>query len=133
MPDSIQLSSIFPVTPDELYRAWLNSDEHTAFSGGEAEVTPKVGTEFSAWDGYITGKNLELYPGRKIIQSWRTDEFEETDADSRLEIQLEAVPGGCKLTLLHSGIPDGEGEKYAEGWEEHYFVPMRVYFSENDL
>ena len=132
MPDSIRLSAEFPVTPDEIYRAWLNSDEHTAFTGGEAFVKPKVGTTFSAWDEYITGTNLELIPGRKIVQSWRTTEFKDDDPDSRLEIRLEVIPGGCRLVILHTELPDGDGPKYEDGWEDHYFVPMRVYFGESD-
>jgi activator of HSP90 ATPase len=132
MPDSIYLTVEFSVTPDELYRAWLNSDEHTAFTGSEAFVKPKVGTEFSAWEEHITGTNLELIPGRKIVQSWRTTEFNDDDPDSRLEIRFEVVPGGCKLILSHTELPDGDGPIYQDVWEDNYFVPMRVYFDTSD-
>lgn len=133
MPESIRLTAEFPVTPDELYRAWLSSAEHTAFTGSEAVIFPKVGKEYTAWDEYISGKNLELYPGRKIVQTWRTSEFNEDDPDSKVVINFEIMPGGCMLVLEHSNIPDGDGQKYADGWEEFYFEPMRVYFGEEPV
>jgi activator of HSP90 ATPase len=128
MPDSIRLTAEFPVTPDELYRAWLNTHEHTAFTGSPAEISPKIGGTFSVWDDYITGHNLELYPGRKIVQAWRTTEFAEADPDSKLTIHFEIMPGGCKLILEHNELPDGDGEKYKDGWEKYYLEPMKVYF-----
>lgn len=132
MPENIRLSAEFPVTPDVLYRAWLNSNEHTAFTGGEAIITPKVGTTYSAWDEYITGQNLELISGRRIVQTWRTTDFPDDAPDSRLEVIFETIPGGCRLILNHSDLPDGDGEKYEADWEESYFVPMSVYFSEDE-
>ncbi len=44
--------------------------------------------------------------------------------------KLEEVKGGTRVTLLHSDIPDGQGKKYEEGWQESYFEPMKEYFSE---
>jgi activator of HSP90 ATPase len=94
-----------------------------------AKVEPRVGGAFTAWDGYITGKTLELKPYTRIVQAWRTSEFAAGDPDSRLEITLEAAKGGTKLSLFHSNLPDGQAEGYESGWEESYFAPMRKYFS----
>lgn len=98
-------------------------------TGSAAKVQARVGGRFSAWDGYITGKTLELQAHTRIVQAWRTGEFAERDPDSRVEIVLENVEGGTTLILTHSGIPDGQAENYQTGWEEWYFAPMREYFS----
>ena len=50
-------------------------------TGGDAEVSERVGAAYSAWDGYITGRNVELVPGRSIVQTWRTSEFADDDPD----------------------------------------------------
>ncbi len=128
MAISFTISDTFPTTPKALYAAWLDSDSHAAMTGGEAHISAELGTSFSAWDGYITGQNLELEPGKRIVQSWRTTEFAAQDPDSRLEILLEPVPEGTKLTLIHQEIPEGQPD-YALGWEDFYFKPMREYFS----
>jgi activator of HSP90 ATPase len=46
-----------------------------------------------------------------------------------VEIILEEVSGGTKVTLIHTKIPDGQGESYKQGWDDFYFTPMRAYFS----
>lgn len=37
---------------------------NTAFTGSKATCDAGVGGEFTAWDGYISGKNLELEKGK---------------------------------------------------------------------
>ncbi len=72
-----------------------------------------------------------LEPNHRIVQSWRTTEFPPESPDSRLELILEEVEGGTKLTLRHSNIPEGQGQMYKDGWVEWYFEPMQAYFSED--
>jgi uncharacterized protein YndB with AHSA1/START domain len=72
--------------------------------------------------------NLELEPGRRILQSWRTDEFSPEEADSRLEVLLEPEGDGTQLTLRHTQLPE-HGQQYEDGWRENYFEPMSEYYS----
>ena len=128
--ESLRLIAILPATPDRVYAAWLSAKEHTKFTGGKATIEPGVGGKHTAWDDYITGKHVELVPGKKIVQTWRTTEFPEGAADSRIEILLE--PKGkteTTLTLLHTSIPEGQSRQYKDGWGEHYFEPLREYFA----
>ena len=127
MKVSITLKETFPVKPEVLYKAWLNSEEHTRMTGGEAVCTDHIGGDFTAWDGYISGKNKSLSPNKEIVQDWRTSEFEETQADSLLTLQFKEIPVGCELTLIHTEIPEGQSD-YAQGWIDHYFIPMKDYF-----
>lgn len=130
MQESIECSIVLPVGAEQLYRAWLNSAAHSGFTGSPAQVDPRVGGRFSAWDGYIEGVTLELEPYRRILQAWRSSEFPEGSPDSRLEILLEdAGQGQTRLTLLHSEIPAGQGQTYLQGWEDYYFQPMQEYFA----
>jgi uncharacterized protein YndB with AHSA1/START domain len=118
-----------PASPEQVYRAWMSSQEHSAFTGSPAEIDPATGGRFTAWDGYIQGTTLALEPYRRILQAWRTTEFPPDSPDSCLEVQLEAVEGGARLILLHQDLPEGQGASYAQGWEDYYFEPMRDYFS----
>ena len=122
------VSTLIPASPEEIYKAWLSSDGHTEMTGGSAILSSEVGAEFTAWDGYIQGRNLELEYGKRIVQSWRTTEFSDDDPDSCIEISLEAVGDQTKLTLHHTGLPP-HGGQYEQGWEESYFEPMREYFT----
>jgi uncharacterized protein YndB with AHSA1/START domain len=123
------VSDVIPASPQEIYDAWLSSAGHEAITGGPgAKASAGVGDGFTAWGGYTSGKNVELEPGRRIVQSWRTTGFDETDADSQIEILLEPVVGGTMLTLRHSNIPDGH-TTYREGWQRYYFETMKAHFT----
>lgn len=132
MSESFEVSTVLPATAERIYEAWLSSNEHAAFIGSSAEIDAAVGGRFSMWDGYIEGVNEELEPNRRIVQSWRTTEFPPESPDSRLEIVLEAVEGGTRLTLSHTELPEGQGKQYRDGWQEHYFERMREYFSSGE-
>lgn len=129
--DSFIVSAVIPAAPERIYRAWLSGREHAKMTGGAATGSARAGGKFTAWDGYITGKNLELEEGRRIVQAWRTSEFPEDAPDSRLEVRLAPVKGGTKVTLAHSEIPKGQGTDYEGGWTEHYFSPMKEYFGKS--
>ena len=104
------VSTLLPATPEEVYNAWLSSKGHAAMTGSAASISAEVGGEFDAWDGYIHGKNLELVPNKRIVQSWRTSEFSKDEPDSRLEITLEPSGESTKLTLRHTGLPPHGGQ-----------------------
>jgi uncharacterized protein YndB with AHSA1/START domain len=130
MPYTYTLTAIIPASPADVYQAWLDSIGHSEMTGGEAEMSDQVGAEVSAWDGYISGRNLELVPGERIVQSWRTSEFGDEHEDSVITIVLQEVGGGTLLTLEHGNVPDEQRSYEEDGWQSNYFEPMVAYFSE---
>jgi activator of HSP90 ATPase len=129
MKRTIRLTATIPAKPAVVYAAWLDGKQHSAMTGEKATSQARVGGKFTAWDGYISGTHLELKPGKEIVQAWRSTEFPDDAPDSLLEVRFEAAPRGTKLTLIHSEIPDGQAESYAQGWREFYFAPMKKFFA----
>ena len=123
------LKTKIKATAKEIYTSWLNSEGHTKMTGGAATTSDVIGGNFTAWDGYIEGKNLALEPYERIVQSWRTSQFEESEEDSQIEVLLNEVDGQTELTLIHTNVPES-GEHYKKGWENHYFQPMKTYFAQ---
>jgi uncharacterized protein YndB with AHSA1/START domain len=130
MPYAFTLTTTVPASAQDIYEAWLDSLAHTEMTGSEAVMSDAVGAEVAAWDGYISGRNLELVPGERIVQSWRTTAFDEEHEDSIVTVTLEEVEDGTLLTLVHSQVPDGQTSYQEGGWEKHYFEPMKAYFAE---
>jgi uncharacterized protein YndB with AHSA1/START domain len=128
MPDSFSISRVLPATPEQVYEAWLDGDQHSEMTGGGATASATVGASFTAWDGYIEGSNVELVRYTRIVQRWRTLEFLDNAPDSLLEITLEPSNGGTLITIAHSEIPDGQGDWYKTGWVDNYFDPMDEHF-----
>lgn len=129
MASRFTLHATIPAPPQAVYDAWLDSRKHSAMTGGKAKASAKPGAAFSAWDGYITGRNLVLEPGRRIVQSWRTTRFTKADPDSEIELLLAPAKTGTRLTLRHRKVPDGHTGYRDGGWQEFYFQPMKEYFA----
>jgi activator of HSP90 ATPase len=127
--DSIKASAVVAAAPEAVYTAWLSSKGHAAMTGSPAKITARAGSAFSTWDGYISGKTLEVEPSLRIVQTWRTTDFSEEEPDSSLEVLFEKAKGGTKVTLVHTKIPAGHGEEYRRGWVDFYFKPMKEYFA----
>lgn len=130
MSDSIKLSITLGVDPKILYDAWLNSKEHSEFTNSSARIEKKVGSTFTAIDGYIKGKNELLHMNKRIVQSWRTTDFSEDHADSTLEVIFANTEKGTKLGIVHSNLPENSGKKYRKFWRDQYFKVMKEYFEE---
>ena len=123
-----EVKATFNTSPEELYEAWLDGEAHDDMTGAPATGEAREGAPFTAWDGYISGTNLELRPGERIVQAWRTTEFPEGAPDSRVEITLTATATGTQLRLAHSELPEGQADNYKQGWKEYYFAPMKEHF-----
>lgn len=130
--DILKVEAIIPASADRIYKDWLSSDGHTNMTGGEATISNEPTAKFTAWDGYISGSNLQLEENKRIFQSWRTVEFPEDAEHSTLEVSLEAIDeANTKVVITQSNLPDGDGPKYTDGWREHYFEPMTAYYGNN--
>jgi uncharacterized protein YndB with AHSA1/START domain len=125
--DSISVSGVIPATPEQIFTAWLDGALHAAMTGAPASVD---GAVFTAWGGYISGRTVALEPHALIEQTWRTLDFPQEAAESRLRVLLAAVDGGTRITFDHSEIPAGQGVNYEQGWHTHYLEPMRAYFGD---
>ena len=116
------------VSPKEVYQAYVDPKKHSELTGSEATGKPVVGGKFTAWDGYISGKFLELEEGKRVVQEWTSTDFPEGVPPSRLELTFREVPKGTEIVMVHSNVPKDQGDETAEGWTEFYWEPMKQYF-----
>ena len=83
-------------------------------------------SEFSLWDGSITGKNVEFEPGKKIIQQWY---FGEHPEKSIVTIKLHPHAQGTSVELKHVNIPDEDYDDIVEGWNTVYFASLHDFYA----
>jgi uncharacterized protein YndB with AHSA1/START domain len=126
---TITQKRVVSAAPADVYEAFVNPRKHAAFTGSAATGTARVGGKFTAWDGYISGVNRELSPGKKIVQDWRTTEWPEGAADSQLELTFKAVKGGTEVRMVHSNVPAEQAASYRQGWVDFYWKPLKEYFT----
>lgn len=127
---NIQQTVLINASPHEIYHAFLDSKIHSKITGSNAKIENKVGGLFSVWDGYATGKTLQLIPDKKIVQSWRTSDWDEKEI-STITLELVKDIGGTKLEFSQINIPDRDCENIQNGWNQYYWEPMQKYFSKS--
>jgi len=128
---TIHQTITFPAKPGDIYDAFVNARKHSLFTGAKATGEGKVGAGFTAWDGYITGRYLELVRPRRIVQEWQTSEWPKGYPPSRVEFTFEETDGYTKVTMVHSEVPSSQAKAYEQGWFDHYWTPLQEYFSTN--
>jgi uncharacterized protein YndB with AHSA1/START domain len=116
-----------PASPEEVYLALTNPNTINLWTGEEAEMSTEPGSEFSLWEGSISGKNLEFEEGRKIVQEWY---FGDQAESSIVTIKLHPHKDGTSVELRHTNIPDSDFEDIVEGWDDAYFGSLSDFYSE---
>ena len=125
---TIKQAEFIPAKPVQVYDALINARKHAEFTGAKATCDARVGGEFTAYDGYITGKIVELVRARKIIQEWKTTEWPVGYPPSRLEFAFAEKDDGTEVTMVHSEVPEQQAESYRQGWIDYYWNPLKEYF-----
>jgi uncharacterized protein YndB with AHSA1/START domain len=118
---------IIPAPPEDLYLALTNPLTLQLWTGEEAIMSTEPGSEFSLWDGSITGKNIEFEPNKKIVQQWY---FGDQAEESIVTIKLHPHEAGTSVELRHANIPDEAYEDIVEGWNEAYFGELGYFYSD---
>jgi len=95
----------------------------TAPAAKPTAISPEVGGPFTLFGGYITGRNLQMVRGERLVQAWRAGSWE-AGAFSIVRFELRATAHGCSLIFDHRGFPDTQGESLAHGWRVHYWEPL---------
>jgi len=86
-------------------------------------VSHEAGGAFSAFGGYITGRQVELVANERIVQVWRAGSWD-PGAYSIARFVLVESGGGTKIVFDHTGFPKGQAEHLAEGWKINYWEPL---------
>jgi activator of HSP90 ATPase len=106
---------------------FTDSKKHTPATGAKASVSTKAGAKWVAFDGMISGRNLVVVPGRRIVQAWRASHWKDSDLDSILIINFSQAPGGGKIDLVHVGVPQHDHQGVSKGWPQYYWEPWKAY------
>jgi activator of HSP90 ATPase len=126
---TIKQKVFIPASPKKVYEAYLDGKKHSAMTGGAAELEPREGGSFSAWNGYIYGTICELEKGKKIVHDWITTDWPEGYPRSLLSLTFKPKDKGTEIHLVQEGVPAAQVKSYEKGWKAYYWTPMKKYFS----
>ncbi len=130
---TLQQSITIRASPYEVYEALLDTKTFTTFTGDQAKLNRGVGGTFTAFGGYVKGKNLELVPDQKIVQEWQADEEGwPKNHFSIITIMLTLTDEGTRLDFTQDKLPQACAEDITKGWEEYYWQPLKKYLEHSE-
>lgn len=122
---TIKQRHVITAPVDEVYIALTNPLTIELWSGFEAQFEDVEGSEFSIFDGDITGRNLKFIENELIRQRWY---FDTQDAESIVTIRFKSEGKNTIIELLHENVPDEAFDELTEGWKKYYFGALKKYF-----
>lgn len=114
--------------PSDIYSALTNPVTIELWSGYPAEMSEVPGSEFSLWEGDITGRNLEFIKDKKVVQEWY---FGAQTEKSVVTVTIRPDRDNSIVTVEHTNIPDDDFNDIAEGWREYYIGAIITFFNPN--
>jgi activator of HSP90 ATPase len=119
------------VSPKEVYEMFTDPKKHGAFTGGKATGKAEVGGKFTAWDGNIFGKYLELEDGKRFVQEWNDTDFPQDGQPWKLELCFNNVPEGTEVVMALSGVGEELADEMPANWTQYYWDPLKDYLSKH--
>jgi uncharacterized protein YndB with AHSA1/START domain len=129
MTKTIRQTVTLGAAPGRVYAALIQEKRHSKFTGEKAVITPKAGGAFSCYGGYLKGFNIDLVPGKRIVQAWRGKGWP-AGVFSIVTFALARSAGGrTRLTLTHVGVPASSYKGIKQGWRTFYWAPLKAYLA----
>ncbi len=114
---------------ESLFELYINARKHSLVTGSPAKISEKAGSSFTAFDGYITGKNIMILKNKLIVQLWRGSDWAKKDADSVFMISLDQNGKDAVLNMVHANVPDKQEADLSKGWKDFYWKPWKKYLA----
>jgi len=122
----IEQEILINTTPHEIYEAFMDSKIHSKFTESKAKISREIGGKVSVFEGSLNGKNVELNPDKKIVQTWRSEgENWPKGYYSTITLILEPVDTGTMIKFTQVDVPEGAYESVKEGWDTYYWEPLK--------
>ena len=125
----IKQSINIDTSPHEIFEAFMDSKKHAELVSSTAKISREAGGEFRIYDSYITGKNIEIIPDKKIVQLWRAEEeCWPKEHFSTISLDLEAEGAGTKINFTQTNVPEDCYDDIYKGWYDFYWDPLKEMF-----
>jgi uncharacterized protein YndB with AHSA1/START domain len=127
MTKTIKQTVTIGATPKQVYEALVNEKKHARFTGAKAVISRKVGGAFACYGKYLGGFHLDLVPGKRIVQAWRSNDWPKGTFSIATFALSRAKGGNTKLTFTHAGVPKSSAKGITKGWQLYYWKPLKAY------
>jgi|HubBroStandDraft_1064217.scaffolds.fasta_scaffold491325_2 uncharacterized protein YndB with AHSA1/START domain len=114
-------------TPKRVYEALVDERKHARFTGERAVISRKVGGAFACYGRHLSGFNVDLVPGKRIVQAWRSSGWPAGTFSIATFALSGSRRGGTRLRFTHVGVPASSRAHINQGWRTFYWKPLKAY------
>jgi uncharacterized protein YndB with AHSA1/START domain len=125
---AIHQEIVFQAAPQRVYDLLTSSKLFTEVSGAPADIGTEAGAAFTVFGGMITGRQIEVVPGRSLVQAWRAGNWP-PGLYSVARFELAADGATTRLTFDHTGFPPEAKEHLETGWQKMYWDKLGAYLA----
>jgi activator of HSP90 ATPase len=119
--------------PQAVYDVLTDGGKFAAATGMPAELGNREGETFALFGGRVEGRQIELVPGRRIVQAWRFGAAHPTPWDagvySIVRFTLSGQQDGTRFVIDHAGVPLEWHDHISSGYPTFYHQPLERYFA----
>jgi len=103
---AIHQEVIIKASRKRVYEVLTDTEQFRKLSGGmDTKISRDPGGAFSLFGGVITGRYIELVPGERIVQAWRSDWAPGDYSNARFVLQEQGLD--TKIVFDHTRLPAG--------------------------
>jgi len=122
-----QTATILGATPHDIYEILIDSKRHGKLTQQPTKVSRRVGGVFKVGHD-LEGKHLALTKDRRIVQTWRANNWPK-GTYSKATFALTRAAGGTRVSFTQTGVPDEFYSEISKGWRDYYWGPLRKQFA----
>jgi activator of HSP90 ATPase len=133
--EAIHQDIVFNASRRRVYEALTDAKRFSALmafssvpKAPPAQIARDVGGTFTLFDGHILGRHVELVPDQRIVQAWRTADWD-AGMFSIARFELKGQGSTTTISFDHTGFPNGQGQHLADGWHANYWEPLKKYLA----
>ena len=121
----------FNAYPHEIYELIVDEKKHQEFSNAYVKIERKIGGKCN-WYNSMFGEIISLEQDRKIIHTWRDNDWPEGHY-AAVYFVFKNIPEGTLIEFKLKDIPDIEpfcNIDWKAGWEVAYWKPIREWLKQ---
>jgi activator of HSP90 ATPase len=116
----------------DIYKALTDPALLSRLTGMSAEMETWEGGRFHAWNNKSHGFIMRLIENKRIVQSWRHDDFPD-GMYSIVIMDMEITETGSRVSFNHIGVPEDSSGWLTETWKRDFWVPLSEHLTDKVL